>query len=99
MNRIDTIRALFTYTIALIVITAGGWMIYVSRNDPAATDTVAIVAGFMGATLTFVFNQETQTRTARQTNVSAAAGAAAAGTHTNGHAPAVPPKEGDDEHA
>jgi hypothetical protein len=86
---VDTIRALFTYSIALIVITAGGWMIYVSRNDPNATDTVAIVAGFMGATLTFVFNQETQTRTARQSNTATAQGAASVST-SNGHAKEEP---------
>ena len=75
---VDTIRALFTYGIAAFVVVAGGAVIFFSRADPAATDTVAIVAGFVGSALTFVFGQEVQTRTARQSNAANAAGAATA---------------------
>lgn len=78
---IDTIRALFTYTTALIIVVGGGLIIYVSRADPDAVDVVAIVAGFMGAALTFLFSSETQTRTARQTNTASATGAL---QHANG---------------
>jgi hypothetical protein len=47
---------------------------------------VAIVAGFMGAALTFLFSSETQTRTARQTNTASASGAI---QHANGLANAA----------
>lgn len=78
---IDTIRALFTYATALIVVIGGGAAIYVSRGDPAAADTVAIMAGFVGAALSFLFNQEVATRTARQS------AAVQAATTTNGTTP------------
>jgi hypothetical protein len=78
---VDTIRAVFTYSTALIIVVGGGAIIYVSRSEPAAADVVAIVAGFMGAALTFLFSSETQTRTARQTNTASASGAL---HHANG---------------
>jgi hypothetical protein len=78
---VDTIRAVFTYTTALVIVVGGGAIIYVSRSEPAAADVVAIVAGFMGAALTFLFSSETQTRTARQTNTASHAGAL---QHANG---------------
>jgi hypothetical protein len=74
-STIDTIRALYTYTTALIIVVGGGVIIYVSRAEPGSADVVAIVAGFMGAALTFLFSSETQTRTARQSNTAAASGA------------------------
>jgi hypothetical protein len=80
-STIDTIRALFTYTTALIIVVGGGLIIYVSRAEPGSADVVAIVAGFMGAALTFLFSSETQTRTARQTNTASASGAL---QHANG---------------
>jgi hypothetical protein len=80
-NTVDTIRAVFTYSTALLIVVGGGLIIYVSRSEPAAADVVAIVAGFMGAALTFLFSSETQTRTARQTNTASAAGAI---QHANG---------------
>jgi hypothetical protein len=78
---IDTIRAIFTYTTALIIVVGGGAIIYVSRAEAGSADVVAIVAGFMGAALTFLFSSETQTRTARQTNTASATGAL---QHANG---------------
>jgi len=85
INTVDTIRALFTYVIALIVVVGGGAVIFVSRNDPSATDTVAIIAGFVGSALTFVFSSEVQTRTARQSASASLAGSAATQAATNGH--------------
>lgn len=79
---VDTIRAVATYLIAFVVVVGGGAIIYVSRGDPQATDTVAITAGFVGSALTFVFGQEVQTRTARQSATATAVGAA---TQSNGH--------------
>jgi hypothetical protein len=78
---VDTIRALFTYLIATIVVVGGGALLYVAR-DATAGDLRVVIAGFMGSALTFVFGQEVQTRTARQ-----AASQTAAATTTNGHAP------------
>ncbi len=82
MTVVDTIRAVATYLIAFTVVLGGGAVIYVSRADPSATDTVAIMAGFVGSALTFVFGQEVQTRTARQS--AAATLAAGANGHTAG---------------
>ena len=80
----DTIRMLFTYGIALIIIVGGLTLIYVTRLDPPESDVQGLrllVAGLMGAATAFVFQQETQTRTARQTNTAQMAG----GTmHANG---------------
>lgn len=87
MTTVDTIRAVFTYIIALLVVVGGGFVIFFSRNDPSSTDTVAIMAGFVGSALTFVFGSEVQTRTARQTNTANLQGAT---THANGLAGAVP---------
>lgn len=80
-STVDTIRALFTYATALVIIVGGGAVIFVARADPASADVVAIVSGFMGAALTFLFSSETQTRTARQTQTASESGAV---THANG---------------
>jgi hypothetical protein len=77
---VDTIRAVATYLIALVVVVGGGIIIWSSRGDPGAADVVAITAGFVGSALTFVFGSEVQTRTARQS--AAATAAAANGVHT-----------------
>jgi cytochrome c peroxidase len=50
-------------------------------NGVTDSDVIAIVAGFIGSALTFVFGSEVQTRTARQ-----AASATYAATLTNGAA-------------
>lgn len=66
MTMVDTIRAVATYLIAFTVVVGGGAIIYATRADPSARDVIAIVAGFIGSALTFVFGSEVQTRTARQ---------------------------------
>ena len=81
MTHVDTIRAIATYAIAFVVVVGGGAIIFFTRSDPNATDVVAIIAGFVGSALTFVFGSEVQTRTARQ----AAASTYAAGV-VNGSA-------------
>ena len=73
---IDTIRALFTYVIALIVITGGGIMLFIDRDNPNTSLSI-VIAGFIGSALTFTFGQEVQTRTARQAATATAASAAA----------------------
>ena len=81
MTTVDTIRAVFTYAIATIVVGGGMYVIYATRGEANSSDTIAIIAGFVGAALSFVFSTEVQTRTARQTNTAAAQGAY---THANG---------------
>lgn len=61
-DRIDTIKALFTYATALVVV-AGGLAIIFFHDD---SEVRVITAGFVGAALQFLFGQEIQTRTARQ---------------------------------
>lgn len=76
---VDTIRAIFTYAIALVVVVGGMASLVFLRADTSG-DTRVVIAGFIGLALSFVFGQEVQTRTARQ----AAAQTAAATTTTNG---------------
>ena len=65
----DTIKLLFTYVIALVVIIGGGAMLYFTQDG----DLHLVVAGFMGAAITFVFNRESATQATRAAQSSAAA--------------------------
>lgn len=65
----DTIKLLFTYVIALVVIIGGGAMLYFTQDG----DLRLVVAGFMGAAITFVFNRESATQATRAAQSSAAA--------------------------
>lgn len=87
----DTIRAVFTYAIALIVVVGGGSMLYLLRGDVSATDLRTVVAGFIGSALTFAFGAEVATRTARQSAASTAAGTAAAVATVAGNGGHPPP--------
>lgn len=80
--QVDTIKAIATYIIALVIVLGGFVVLFVTRADDAP-DTRVIIAGFMGSAITFVFSSETQTRTARQ-----AAAATYAASVTNGAAAA-----------
>lgn len=79
-TKIDTIRALFTYATALLIGVGGLWAIV---NTPMEADTKTIVGAFIGSALTFLFGQEVQTRTAKQSNTASAVGASQA--TGNGH--------------
>jgi hypothetical protein len=61
---IDTWKVLFTYGIAGVIVIGGFLTIYFL---PDGDGRIAIITGFVGAALQFVFNRETQTQTARQT--------------------------------
>lgn len=61
----DTLKLIFTYVIALIVIIGGGAMLYATRGDPDSSDLNIAIAGFIGAALTYVFNRETATQATR----------------------------------
>lgn len=78
---IDTIRALFTYATALLIGVGGLWAIV---NTPMEADTKTIVGAFVGSALTFLFGQEVQTRTAKQTATATADGVASQTKNGNG---------------
>jgi hypothetical protein len=78
---VDTIRMVFTYAIALTIVLGGGLFLYLTYSDPLASDSRVVVAGFMGAAVTFVFTQETSTRSARQNITASESGAV---LHANG---------------
>lgn len=64
----DTMKLLFTYLIAAIVIVGGGTMLFLTRLDPpdsASQDYGLLIAGFIGAAITYVFNRETGTQATR----------------------------------
>lgn len=85
MMQADTIKLVFTYTIAFVVIVGGGLMLYLTRLDPSDSGSAnlqLLLSGFIGAAITFVFNAEAGTRATRAANASVAAGAAASGTNT-----------------
>jgi uncharacterized protein involved in response to NO len=86
---IDTIKVLYTYTIATLVIAAGFAILYLSRLDPpeSSSNLGLVMAGFIGAAIQFVFNRETQTSTARQVERATAAGASSQPTVTTGGNP------------
>lgn len=76
---IDTIKVLYTYTIATILIVGGILFLYFSRNDPPggqAQALVPVVTGFIGAAVQFVFNRETAAQTAAQQSKAQSTGVA-----------------------
>jgi len=80
---IDTIKAIFTYVTATGLSIGGLVAIFLMRGDVSASDTRLVIAGFVGSSITFLYGQEVQTRTARQ----AAAQTSASGAVANGHGP------------
>lgn len=76
----DKIRLIYVYTIALVVIVGGLYIIYETRLDPPAADVQGmrlLLAGFIGSALTFVFGRETASGSAFQSERAYAAGLAA----------------------
>lgn len=63
MNRIDTIKALYVYTSAMLVVCGGMAAIAFLPLEP---DTKTILGGFVGFAAQFLFGAETATRTTRQ---------------------------------
>jgi hypothetical protein len=74
---IDTIRALFTYSIITFVIIGGMVMLFVRAGQPDPSGLNTVLGGFIGAGLVFLTGQEVQTRTARQAASATAANTAA----------------------
>ena len=79
----DSIKLLFTYSIAAVIIIGGGAMLYFSRLDPVETvaNLQLVIAGFIGAAISWVFSSESSTRATRAAQSSTAVGASAAGGH------------------
>ena len=63
MNKIDTIKAVFTYVTASLVVLGGMAAI---AFLPLEADTKTILGGFVGFAAQFLFGAETATRTTRQ---------------------------------
>ena len=62
-NKIDTIKAIFTYVTASAVVIGGMAAI---AFLPLEADTKTILGGFVGFAAQFLFGAETATRTTRQ---------------------------------
>lgn len=77
----DTIKLLFAYTTAFVIVVGGGLILFLVRLDPPESSSASlslVVAGFIGSAITFVFTREAGTQAARQ--VQSAANAAVAAT-------------------
>ena len=80
----DTIRLIFTYVIAVLVL-LGAFLLLIFPSQVGAEGVVPFVTGIVGIVLGFVFNRESSTAGARATERAVAQGANA------GNAP-EPPK-------
>lgn len=72
----DSIKLWFSYGLAAVIIIGGGAMLFVSRNE-ANSDFSLLIAGFIGAAISFVFNRESATQATRAAQASAAQATAA----------------------
>ncbi len=70
----DTIKLLFTYVIAMVIIVGGGVFLFLTRTEPEASSLQLVIAGFMGAAIAFVFNREAATQATRASESSIRAG-------------------------
>ena len=64
----DTIKLIFTYLIATIIVVGGGAMLFFTRLDPpesASQNLALVLSGFIGAAIQFVFNKESTTQATR----------------------------------
>jgi hypothetical protein len=80
----DTVKLWFTYAIAFVVIVGGGVMLFITRTDPDPANLQLLIAGFIGAAITFVFGAESATRATRAAQSSAAAATASPPSQTPG---------------
>ena len=76
----DSIKLWFSYIIALVIIVGGMAMLFATRLDPPESDVQGLrllIATFIGAAITFVFNRESATQATRAAlNTTAAANSA-----------------------
>jgi hypothetical protein len=73
----DTIRLIFTYAIAVLVL-VGAFILLVLPSQVGSETIVPFVTGIVGIVLGFVFNRESTTAGARQSERAVAQGAAQA---------------------
>jgi len=66
----DTVKLLFTYGLATVIVLGGGAMLFVSRNE-SNTDFALLIAGFIGTAVGWVFNRESATQATRAAQSSA----------------------------
>lgn len=71
----DTIRLIFTYAIALVVIVGGGILLVIPSQIPA-DQLLPFMTGIFGVVIGFVFQRETAAGQARATERAIAAGRA-----------------------
>lgn len=71
----DDIKLWFSYGLAAVIIIGGGVMLYASRLE-ANSDFSLLIAGFIGAAVSFVFNRESATQATRAAQSTAAQSAA-----------------------
>ena len=67
---IDSIKVIFTYALATILVLGGLWIIYATRLDPPEADVQGLrllMATMIGGATQYVFNRETANNSARQT--------------------------------
>ena len=53
----DTIKTIGTYLTAYTLVVGGLIIIYLTRNDAAASEIRMLIAGFVGAAITFLFSE------------------------------------------
>lgn len=61
----DTIKLLFTYIIAIVIVIGGGIFLFVTIDQERAESTRLAIVGFMGAATAFVFGQESAKQATR----------------------------------
>ena len=72
----DDVKLYISYGLACVVVIGGGLMLYASRME-ANSDFALLIAGFIGAAISFVFNRESATQATRAAQSSAAQAAGA----------------------
>jgi hypothetical protein len=79
--KVETIKLAATYGIAVFVIAGGGLFLFIVRLDNPPNDLLTgAIIGFIGMAIQFVFNKETQSSTAMQTESAVKAGSDATAT-------------------
>ncbi len=81
----DTIKLLFTYTIALVIVVGGGVFLYATLGQADAESTRLAIVGFMGGATAFVFAQESSKQATRAAQSSTAPQSDSTTTTTTTH--------------
>ncbi len=84
--QVDTLRLAFTYTIALVIVIGGGILLVVPSQVPPE-QLLPFMTGIVGTVIGFVFQRESSSGAARQTERAFATGAASQPTVTTTSGP------------